>query len=194
MTNSNLENLLLQGQTLLEEKGKLTQEDILNIEAGMKELESKTKALKKKYENCDFDNALDGCQKNTIDFLIYLRETMVLSDIRLNQQSKLIEFLFKSIEFREDMLIADNNLLEAAAILEVNLTAYLTKREIRVSKAKFAAQKRHEKTNVAKEKIRKIWSSGKYTSRDICAEQECADLNISFSTARKALRNTPGNK
>lgn len=41
------------------------------------------------------------------------------------------------------------------------------------------------------ENIRKIWASGKYTSRDICAEQECATLNMSFSTARKALRKTP---
>ena len=41
------------------------------------------------------------------------------------------------------------------------------------------------------EQIRKIWDSGKYTSRDICAEQECAAIGMAFSTARKALRNTP---
>lgn len=57
--------------------------------------------------------------------------------------------------------------------------------------AKFAANKRHERTNLAKQKIREIWSSGKYRSRDICAEQECAELELSFSTARKALRNLP---
>lgn len=39
--------------------------------------------------------------------------------------------------------------------------------------------------------IRSAWASGKYSSRDICAEQECAGLSMSFSTARKALRNTP---
>ena len=39
--------------------------------------------------------------------------------------------------------------------------------------------------------IREAWSSGKYSSRDICAEQECAVLEMSFSTARKALRHTP---
>lgn len=44
---------------------------------------------------------------------------------------------------------------------------------------------------IAKEKIRKIWASGKYSSRTICAEQECAALDMSFDTARKALRNTP---
>lgn len=40
-------------------------------------------------------------------------------------------------------------------------------------------------------KIQAIWASGKYSSRDICAEQECAALEMSFSTARKALRGTP---
>ena len=39
--------------------------------------------------------------------------------------------------------------------------------------------------------IREIWASGKYSSRDVCAEQECAALGMSFSTARKALRGTP---
>ena len=63
-------------------------------------------------------------------------------------------------------------------------------KKIRIKKAKFAAKKRHEKTDIAKKKIREIWASGKYRSRDICAEQEAAALNISFSTARKALRNT----
>jgi hypothetical protein len=42
-----------------------------------------------------------------------------------------------------------------------------------------------------RENIREIWATGRYTSRDICAEQECAALNMSFSTARKALRGTP---
>lgn len=41
------------------------------------------------------------------------------------------------------------------------------------------------------EAIRKLWASGKYTSRDICAEQESAALGMSFSTARKALRGIP---
>lgn len=56
-----------------------------------------------------------------------------------------------------------------------------------------AANKRHNKEGGSREKrvaIRQIWDSGKYTSRDICAEQECAALEMSFSTARKALRNT----
>lgn len=42
-----------------------------------------------------------------------------------------------------------------------------------------------------RESIRLLWANGKYTSRDICAEQESAELGMSFSAARKALRNTP---
>lgn len=35
------------------------------------------------------------------------------------------------------------------------------------------------------------WLSGSYKSRDLCAQQECSALGMSFSSARKALRNTP---
>lgn len=55
------------------------------------------------------------------------------------------------------------------------------------------AEKRHGLKGGSREKrlaIREIWKSGKYSSRDICAEQECAALGMSFSTARKALRGT----
>lgn len=60
-------------------------------------------------------------------------------------------------------------------------------------KAAHAADVRHSKPGGAREKqeaIRAIWASGKYTSRDICAEEECAGLGMSFSAARKALKNT----
>lgn len=42
-----------------------------------------------------------------------------------------------------------------------------------------------------RDSIRWTWATGKYSSRDLCAEQECAVLDMSLSTARKALRNTP---
>ncbi|MBV2192552.1 hypothetical protein [Azonexus sp.] len=66
---------------------------------------------------------------------------------------------------------------------------------IAISKmAKRGADAKHEGPNGkrnAKERIREIWASGKYSSRTVCAEQECAALDMSFDTARKALRNTP---
>lgn len=56
------------------------------------------------------------------------------------------------------------------------------------------AEARHSSPGGSREKaqqMRELWASGKYSSRDICAEQECAALGMSFSTARKALRGTP---
>ena len=58
--------------------------------------------------------------------------------------------------------------------------------------AKAAANARHNQPGGSRDKqrqIREIWATGKYSSRDICAEEECAALGMSFSAARKALRN-----
>ena len=60
--------------------------------------------------------------------------------------------------------------------------------------AKAAANARHNRPGGSRDKqrrIREIWATGKYSSRDICAEQECAALGMSFSAARNALKNTP---
>ena len=59
---------------------------------------------------------------------------------------------------------------------------------------KKAADHRHDLPGGSRDKqkaMRDAWASGKYTSRDICAEQECGALDMSLSAARKALRNTP---
>ncbi len=50
-------------------------------------------------------------------------------------------------------------------------------------------RKKNHRFLLKKDAIIKLWKSGKYTSKDICAEQECANLVLSFSTARKYLRN-----
>ena len=58
--------------------------------------------------------------------------------------------------------------------------------------AKAAANARHNQPGGSRDKqrrIREIWATGNYSTRDICAEQECAALGMSFSAARKALRN-----
>ncbi len=57
-----------------------------------------------------------------------------------------------------------------------------------------AADAKHDKPGASRDKqarIKAIWASGKYSSRDTCADQESAALNMSPSAARKALRNTP---
>jgi hypothetical protein len=66
--------------------------------------------------------------------------------------------------------------------------------EWRAQVARTAANARHDQPGGSRDKkaeIRKIWASGKFSSRDDCAEQECAALGISYSSARKALRGTP---
>ena len=67
-------------------------------------------------------------------------------------------------------------------------------RERQSKMGRASAEARHSMPGGSREKqekIRQIWATGKFTSRDVCAEQECAGLGMSFSTARKALRNTP---
>lgn len=64
----------------------------------------------------------------------------------------------------------------------------------RSENARRAADALHSQPGGSREKqaeIRSIWATGKYTSRDRCAEEECAALDMSFTAARKALRNTP---
>jgi hypothetical protein len=58
-----------------------------------------------------------------------------------------------------------------------------------------AADARHAQPGGAKDRIEKIraaWSTGKYTSRDDCAEREYSALGFgSFKAARRALSGTP---
>lgn len=66
--------------------------------------------------------------------------------------------------------------------------------EWRKRNARAAADARHNKPGGSREKryaIRAIWASGKYTSRDRCAEEECGALDMSLSAARNALKNEP---
>lgn len=62
------------------------------------------------------------------------------------------------------------------------------------NKAKAAAEARHSKPGGSRDikaKMLALWASGKYTTRERCAEEECAALGIPYSTARKALVNAP---
>lgn len=68
------------------------------------------------------------------------------------------------------------------------------KKEEASHRGKTAANALHDKPNGTREKreaIQAIWASGKYDSRDICADEEWAALKMSRSTARKALIGQP---
>lgn len=69
--------------------------------------------------------------------------------------------------------------------------------EWRRKNATAAANARHDLPGGSRDKqrqMREIWATGKYSSRDLCAEQECAALDMSFAAARNALKNTPNPK
>lgn len=64
-------------------------------------------------------------------------------------------------------------------------------------RGRIAANARHDQPGGSRDKadrMRQIWASGKYTSKDRCAEEECGALGMSFSAARRALRNEPDPK
>ncbi len=62
----------------------------------------------------------------------------------------------------------------------------------RSASASVAANKRHEPARARREEIQAIWATGKYISRDICAEEEYSAIGfLSYKAARNALTNTP---
>lgn len=68
-----------------------------------------------------------------------------------------------------------------------------SEKEIFRTFARKGAEALHKKKGFKERKtaLREIWASGKYTHRDLCAEQEYEAMDMSYSTARKALQNTP---
>ena len=100
----------------------------------------------------------------------------------LSHRAACIALAYQALVYAQKFLLG--NKLSAEDIAKV----------ARAATARQAAEALHSKPGGTREKraaIRSIWSSGKYSSRDICAEQECASLGMSFSTARKALIGTP---
>lgn len=66
--------------------------------------------------------------------------------------------------------------------------------EWRKQVARTAANALHDRPGGSRDKkteIRKIWASGKYSTKDLCAEEEYAAIGMSYSAARKALNNAP---
>ena len=93
--------------------------------------------------------------------------------------------------------VASNPLsAEAVALLlvERNRTLMAAARVSASAKGRAAADALHNSAGGTRDKkaaMQSAWATGKYSSRDRCAEEECAALEMSLSSARKALRNTP---
>lgn len=129
--------------------------------------------------------------------------SMILFDSAYEESIKQIEALEKISNMQDQIanelqfhLHTIHNAGELQLTLKSIGTAFdekLTRYKV-TKRARNAVNIRHSKPDGSRAKaqaIKDVWATGKYTSRDICAEQECAALNMSFSAARKALRNTP---
>lgn len=108
---------------------------------------------------------------------------------------------------RESLALDQPNIAHVSEILRLGMLTIQTQRMAfsQASKSGFEISKRrasnqgkvgsdalHNKQGGSRGKvaeIRQLWLTGKYASRDRCAEEECAALEMSFSSARRALRN-----
>jgi hypothetical protein len=102
------------------------------------------------------------------------------------------EKISEMIHSEDEGLSAIQDVLNMQPVNALTL-AHLVRLE-RTRTANKGADAKHNKPGGSREKkakIRAIWADGNFTSRDRCAEEECANLGMSFSAARKALRNAP---
>lgn len=89
----------------------------------------------------------------------------------------------------EDWLESNRNELTAEKLRNIVYAAML--QGVSNCMRKVSLERHAENHQLAKNII-SIWASGKYSSRDVCAEQEYSGLGFgSFKAARNALINTP---
>ncbi len=115
------------------------------------------------------------------------------------KEAKLTELQLTLVRVEKEVFVPAADLnnkdqLEPKSILKPQQKADVGSAEWRTQNARDAANTRHDKSGGNRDKQKQIqlmWASGKYSSRDVCAEQECAALNMTYATARRALYNTP---
>ncbi len=89
-----------------------------------------------------------------------------------------------------DLAKGASRLTFLARIDQSDIRAQLTK-SILSERGRNAANSWHSQPGKSRDKraqIQDIWRSGKFKTKDLCAEEEYQALGMSFSTARKALR------
>jgi len=118
---------------------------------------------------------------------------LALKESRLEELQREI-FIIDNEEFVPSVELNSLGQLAPKPISDIQQKHDVGSREWLSQNARIAANIRHDQPGGSRDKqrqIQEIWASGKYSSKDVCAEQECAALNMSFSTARRALNNIP---
>lgn len=142
------------------------------------------------------DELIEGLDFLSREELIEMLTSYIVLAENLERALDLLEKHLVELEARDKKIAELNELSTLISAKREKLTEGMieyAKKKISAasSRAKTAAAALHNKPGGSRDKrnaIVEIWQSGKYSSRDLCAEQECAALGMSFSTARKALR------
>jgi hypothetical protein len=119
---------------------------------------------------------------------MFVELLLAVRELQLNEYAEVLRRSVEAMHLGDVAAV----LHEAESLLADKMIAYLEEKPKRI--AKKGGDALHSRPGGSREKAAKIraaWATGKYSSRDVCAEQECAALQMSFSSARKALRNTP---
>lgn len=110
----------------------------------------------------------------------------------------LIEYyakIFKRLGSGQSAVSDLGRLIDAqAGMIELLKSEIVDKGRLKTDWGKLGADTRHSRPDGSRDmraKVLEAWASGKYPNKDKCAEKEAERLKISFSTARKALRNAP---
>jgi len=144
-----------------------------------------------------YDDLLDYAACYTADYELREFENENLKKL-LGTQEKLLsaqQEIDKMRATNHEELLVISELHELVTTTERFLTGQIQGRDTQKKMhGVTAANARHSKPGGSRDRqqqMRVLWASGIYSSRDICAEQECAALGMSYSSARKALRGTP---
>lgn len=101
--------------------------------------------------------------------------------------------IFTSIQQRKQPGSSSNKVVSSSKKLPVQ-NPEVGSPKWRADNAKHAANVRHSQSGGSRDKsqrIKALWATGNYPSRNACAEQECGNIGMSYSTARKALVGAP---
>ncbi len=122
------------------------------------------------------------------ELMLGMAKRLPLIALSIQQAEKISEM----IHSEDEGLSSIQDVLNMQPVNALTLT-HLVRLE-RQCIANKGAEARHSKPGASREnraKVRAAWMSGKYRTRDKCAEAESKKMNMSLSTARKALINTP---
>lgn len=135
-------------------------------------------------EGWDMAEFMDSAYEQQEGILNMQEQALTMSSDVATALRKVIDDLLDGLDLSTDIL--QKARLSLPKLIEREIAA------ARSASAKAAIKVRYSKPggyDERKAQLQEIWASGKYSSRAICAEQECAALGMSYDTARKALKN-----